>query len=192
MANYAQPITDVHDLQTFIERVNDRFRRLDAAVSGALVLTADLDAGGHRIVNLANPQGLNDAINQASARRLVGRGGGTGSGTNTTTERVITETRVLGGGGATPQAVFRRTWPQLTALLDVTEAEVPTDEKLLVTAIQQGAATAYAVTFNAANFSATSSAIPPTLGKWNYWIHAGNTATGLWDMVSHPLMEMTL
>lgn len=188
MANEIQPIpSDVSDLQRLVESLNDRFRRINAALTVPLRLTGDIDASGFRITNLGSPQALNDAVNRAS---LPARGtGGQAATPGVNTTRIITETRVAGGTAAA--SIFTNRPAQLTANLNITEAETPTNSKLLVVVVQQGAAAAWAVTFDAGDFSAVPTNISPELDSYTTWMFIGNTATGLWDLATNALTEWT-
>lgn len=170
--------------------LNDRLRRIQEQFEARLTLTSDADAGGFRIMNLGNPEALNDAVNQAAARLLTGRTAAAAA-TSTTTERVITETRLIGGGGtalATIQSVT------LTVATTAISATVPaTAGALLLVFIAQDATGSRAITWSTAagNFkSGTPVNISPVASTTSVYIFAGQ-ADGFWWLVTNPLTEWT-
>jgi len=61
----------VGDLDTLVRLLNERLRAIEQGLSRPQTLTADLDAGGYRIVNLGDPRALADAPNLAAVERRV-------------------------------------------------------------------------------------------------------------------------
>lgn len=69
MADYFDIPPDVESLEELRRLVNDRLQRLYSTSSGNLRLTGDIDAAGHRILNLGRPLDLNDVARLADVRR---------------------------------------------------------------------------------------------------------------------------
>ena len=61
--------------ERLVELLNDRLRRIERAISGPIVLSADMDAAGYRIRNLGDPRHFLDALSQAAADRRYERRG---------------------------------------------------------------------------------------------------------------------
>jgi len=110
--------------ERLVELLNDRLRRIERAVSGPIVLSADMDAAGHRIRNLGDAQDFLDALNQAVADRRYQRRAAAG-----------TVTQVAGGAvvaGAQPQALILSVPGTLSIrsdaapLVSLPEAKTPT------------------------------------------------------------------
>lgn len=74
--------------ERLVELLNDRLRRIERAIAGPIVLSADLDAAGHRIRNLGDPRHFLDALSQAAADRRYERKGAVESVTETAGDTV--------------------------------------------------------------------------------------------------------
>jgi len=69
MGHFSLELPPTLDLSRLIEVLNDRLRRIAAAIEGPITLRADLDAAGHRLKDLADPRDGKDALSQHAADR---------------------------------------------------------------------------------------------------------------------------
>lgn len=95
-------LPDVRDVRALVVLLNERLRAIEENLRRPAALTADLDAAGHRILNLGEPRDGSDAASVfAVERRLLAvKAAQQGRAVSTTTVQRITQ-QAAGGGAAT-------------------------------------------------------------------------------------------
>ncbi len=123
--------------ERLVEVLNDRLRRIERAISGPIVLSADMDAAGYRIRNLGDPRHFLDALSQAAADRRYERRGAVESTTVEAGGAVAAATQAQALILSVPGTLSIRS--DAAPLVSLPEAKTPTGVVALVKQAPAGA-----------------------------------------------------